>query len=195
MSPEPSLDETLDRKGMAKASNLDRQIWTTFFAVLTEQAKSLPSPDVLEFGFSESEQNIIVGLPLGTNVQTITNVRQGQEKFRKMVLSSYDEKCAITGISHSELLVAGHIRPWALDAENRMNPKNGICLNRLHDKAFEDGLITILPSGSIAYSAELNLDTKSRMILMNDTGVFNAPRRFRPDPVFLEYHRDVIFKP
>jgi putative restriction endonuclease len=143
---------------------------------------------------SDEEQDIIRRLPAGLNIPIIANVRQGQDKFRKIVLSSYDEKCAITGISNAELLVAGHIVPWAFDADNRMNPRNGICLNRLHDKAYEDGLITIMPNLTIAYSSKLNDATKQQIKVMNGSGVFKAPGRFPPDPIFLEYHRDIIFK-
>lgn len=189
-----SLDKTLDRKGLSGATIRDRRIWQAFFVDLTQQAKNLTSVRPLDLGFSDAEQDIIVGLPLGKNIPSITNIRQGQAKFREMVLTCYDQKCAITGISHSELLVAGHIRSWALDIENRMNPQNGICFNRLHDKAFEDGLITIMPDNTIAYSFQLNHETKTRMKLMNDTGMFTPPKRFKPNPEFLEYHRDVVFE-
>ena len=47
------------------------------------------------------------------------------------------------------MLVAGHIVPWAADAQNRLNPRNGIAINALHDKAFENGLLTITPDYTI----------------------------------------------
>ena len=39
--------------------------------------------------------------------------------------------------------VGSHIKPWAEDKSNRLNPHNGICLNSIHDRAFDRGLITI----------------------------------------------------
>ncbi len=40
-------------------------------------------------------------------------------------------------------LTASHIIPWAEDAQNRLNPKNGLCLNALHDRAFDRHLMWI----------------------------------------------------
>jgi putative restriction endonuclease len=196
MSNIASLDETLDRKGMANASNLDRRVWSKFFESLKTQASLLmPEPSAMPSNsFAEEDQEPIVGSMQGTNLPRITNVRQGQQFFREIVVSSYDERCAITGISQSEFLVAGHIRPWATDPENRMNPRNGLCLNRLHDKAFEEGLISISPEGAILYSKKLKPETREKMVRMNDSGQFTPPRRFKPDPIFLEYHRDVRFQ-
>lgn len=49
--------------------------------------------------------------------------RINQDVFRQMILSLYDNCCAITGINVRELLLASHIKPWAVDVENRLNPK------------------------------------------------------------------------
>ncbi len=191
-----SLDESLDRKGMANASKLDRKVWGNFFEGLKSWGGQLSSAiDVTPvLGFADNEQAILVGSPQGINLRRIANVRQGQDYFRRIILSSYDERCAITGIKQKEFLVAGHIKSWALDPENRMNPRNGICLNRLHDKAFEEGLFSIQTDGKIEYSRHLLPATRDKMIAMNDLGRFQEPRRFKPDPAFLEYHRDTIFQ-
>jgi putative restriction endonuclease len=196
MSNLASIDETLDRRGMANSSKLDRLVWQKFFDRLKSLGATLSPPqyDSPITGLSDNEQEIILGAPQGLSIQRIANARQGQEFFRRIVLSSYENRCAITGINQRELLVAGHIKSWSSDPENRMNPRNGICLNRLHDRAFEDGLISITPSGQIEYSRHLMPSTRDKMILLNDAGSFNQPIRFKPDPAFLEYHRDVIFQ-
>ena len=152
-----SLDESLNRKGMEKASKLDRRVWGNFFESLKNLGGQLSpaNEEPQAFGFSDTEQEILIGSPQGLNLRQIANVRQGQNYFRKIVLSSYDERCAITGIRQREFLVAGHIKSWAKDPENRMNPRNGVCLNRLHDKAFEEGLIAIRLDGEIEYSRHL----------------------------------------
>ena len=71
--------------------------------------------------------------------------RIGQYFFRISVLNSYGHRCYVTGLSKSDLLIASHIKPWKVSDEHteRTNPRNGICLNLLHDKAFDRGLITI----------------------------------------------------
>lgn len=51
--------------------------------------------------------------------------------------------CALCGISERDLLVAGHIAPWASNIENRLNPANGICFCVFHDRAFERGYVLL----------------------------------------------------
>ncbi len=192
MSNLASIDETLDRKGMSNSSELDRAVWSKFFNSLVESAKFLPDVNKTETaqGFAEDAQARFENLNTsGENILRITNTRQGQNIFREMVLASYDEKCAITGISQPSLLIAGHIRPWSFDKENRMNPRNGICLNRLHDKAFENNLIAVEDDGRIVYSTALDPVTTNKMRLMSMTGYFNFPSKFRPDENFLREHR------
>ncbi|MXX40146.1 MAG: HNH endonuclease, partial [Gemmatimonadetes bacterium] len=72
-----------------------------------------------------------------------TKTRIGQNFFRKAVLSAYNYRCCITGLSIPKLLVASHIVPWHIDSANRLNPRNGLALSVLHDKAFDLGMITI----------------------------------------------------
>ncbi len=41
-----------------------------------------------------------------------------------------------------ELLIASHILPWSGHEAERLNVRNGIALNRLHDAAFDQGFIS-----------------------------------------------------
>lgn len=63
----------------------------------------------------------------------------------------------MTGISISELLIASHIKPWKVsnNEDEKTNPRNGLCLNALHDKAFDRGLITIDKNYKIIVSSKL----------------------------------------
>lgn len=191
-----SIDDSLDRKGMANASALDRATWSAYFKDLAMQAAQLPSesetPAIPEM--DDHQQQPLLGIPDGVNVPRIVNVRQGQDFFRGMILSNYSERCAISDIEQPVFLVAGHIRAWSKDAENRLNPRNGICLNRLHDKAFEDGLIAIEDDGRVLYSKELKPVTRAKLEELGGEGRFRMPTKFRPDPLFLEYHRDCRFQ-
>src|SRR5690606_36917730 len=116
-------------------------------------------PGMNRFAF-ESEQQLaaIKGRDLVAEVLSdLPNIPEGKEKerlvrtrvnrgfFRKTILASYNNTCCITGLKMPEMLVAGHIIPWAEDEQNRMNPRNGLCINALHDKAFEVGLLSITP--------------------------------------------------
>jgi predicted restriction endonuclease len=188
-----SIDHSIPQRGMTNVSKLDRAVWFRFFQRLSETGSRLPdgqTVETVENAFADPDQsNYALPLGSGTDILQISSVRQGQQFFRTMVMANYERKCAITGIYQPELLVAGHIRLWASDRENRMNPRNGICLNRLHGKAFEDSLITIEDDGKILYSKRLNMDKIDKMRNMNDSGYFQFPRKFRPEPAFLAEHR------
>ena len=75
--------------------------------------------------------------------EVVVRTRVNQGLFRRMILARYHETCCVTGLAIPDLLVAGHIVPWAEAPEERLNPRNGLCLNPLHDRAFERGLMTI----------------------------------------------------
>lgn len=65
--------------------------------------------------------------------------------FRRSVLASYNFRCCFTNIAIPDLLIAGHIIPWSIESEHRTNPANSLCLNALHYKAFDKGLMIITP--------------------------------------------------
>ena len=78
-----------------------------------------------------------------------------------------------------------------------MNPRNGIAINALHDKAFENGLITITPDFRIKISETLlkNKNTKSieDYFLKYDNKEIILPSKFLPDEEFLKYHNEYRF--
>ncbi len=124
------------------------------------------------------------------NVISNVKTRIGQTKFSKQVKQIYNYQCAICGITETEFLVAGHISPWSEDKENRLNPKNGICLCSLHDKAFEHGYIGISDNMEILLNPKLSQDS----VLYKNLIKFNGkrcmvPKESRPDKRFLDLHR------
>jgi putative restriction endonuclease len=186
-----NLDDSLPRRGMANASSLDRKVWNDFFHSLSvagpelglqSTSSSLSAQDNKQSDYEYEEL-------IGQEAIRLGKIRLNQRLFRKMVLSSYDFRCAVSGISQPELLIAGHIKPWAEDPQNRLNPTNGICLNRLHDAAFEEGLITFDGDGSILYSRKLDHVSKDKLVAISVSDKLRLPRKFRPNPAFLDYHR------
>jgi len=136
--------------------------------------------------------------PEGKSREAIVKLRVNQLFFRNSVLASYDYRCCITGISVPELLVAGHIIPWAVNQKLRTNPANGLCLNALHDKAFDRGLMTITPDYEIRFSERLlekikNRDSDTLFIPYNGEKI-NLPQKFYPLKEFLDYHNQEIFQ-
>ncbi len=198
-----SFDPTLKARGIKGASNaskLDQEIWNEFYNhwdQLPFESEKLRAK-YLNQTVEELNEIDLDDLPKEgkTRIQTV-KVRVNQKFFRRMVLSSYDFKCCITSISNQELLVAGHIRPWGIDEKNRMNPQNGLSLNALHDKAFENGLITILPNLTIKVASILKKQKSESVrdyFLRYDNQPIQIPRRFIPAKEFLEYHNDERFK-
>lgn len=61
------------------------------------------------------------------NAKAEINIRLGQSEFRRKVLKNFNNQCCLTGITESNLLVASHIVPWAMDKLHRGNPANGLC--------------------------------------------------------------------
>lgn len=133
----------------------------------------------------------------GKERKSMVKVRVNQGFFRQSVLAAYDAKCCITGLAIPQLLCASHIVPWAADVHNRVNPRNGLCLNPIHDRAFDRGLITITPEYKIVVSRSIKLtrgDGAAKSFLLDYAGrSIRLPNRFRPDPAFLKYHNEKIF--
>jgi putative restriction endonuclease len=134
----------------------------------------------------------------GKERETVVRIRVNQNFFRATVLAAYSFSCCITGLSVVELLNASHIIPWSLNIENRVNPRNGLCLNAILDRAFDRGLLTILPNYTIKISAVLKKLSKNiavkDFLLRYDGLSIKRPERFLPDINFLFYHNEKIFK-
>ena len=199
-SLDPEITST-GRTGLTGASAADRAMWDEMqsdwdaFAVESERAILAVQPDEdLEDLPSEEDDDYS---SVGEDRTIITTTRVGQDFFRRAVLSAYSERCCITGLSVPSLLVASHIVPWRHDKANRVNPRNGLLLSALHDKAFDNGLVTIDDDMTIRVS---NLYTQrpdsyfAESIQHYHGHEINLPEKFTPNRDFLSYHREYIFQ-
>ncbi len=198
-----SLDPKLQQrgiKGLSNASKLDREIWREYMHNWDEQF--LEGEELLAKKKKTSViklNNIdLENLPVakGEERERLITVRINQSLFRRIVLSNYNHQCCITGINFTELLVASHILPWSKDAGNRLNPKNGLALNNLHDKAFDSGLITITEDLKIKISSKFYEGKEVQSIKDNfisfDGKFLSEPQKFYPDIEFLKIHNDTF---
>ncbi len=148
-------------------------------------------------GAESSRDEEISAMPTGgEDVLMETKTRRGQELFRAAVLSAYQNRCCITGVADARLLNASHIVPWREDPENRLNPRNGLCLNALHDRAFDRGLITFDADLRLLLSPQL-AQTQNPFVL-KAFGAYHGqqielPEKFTPDLVLMQHHRERIF--
>jgi putative restriction endonuclease len=132
----------------------------------------------------------------GKEVERLVKTRVNQNVFRDIILATYNNKCCITGIATTSLLVASHILPWAKDKGNRLNPSNGLCLNALHDRAFDNYLITISPKYKVQISKRLAAQKENKAVVDNfliyDGAEIALPERYMPEPKFLKQHNTLF---
>ena len=154
------LDPTLQSRGIAGASHGskgEQEIWDEFnqdwdkLSFESEQVLARLSGKSVE----EMANIDVSDLPHGKERETTVRVRVNQGFFRSSVLAAYSNRCCITGLAIPELLNASHIVPWSVDIRNRVNPRNGLCLNVLHDRAFDKGLLTITPDCNVKLSSSV----------------------------------------
>lgn len=197
------LDPELKKKGivgLGNGSKLDEIIWNEFNGnwdklafeseLLIAQFQNKTIEETIEFDFEN--------LPLGKEREALIKVRVNQSFFRSTILSSYNQKCCITGLSIPDFLVASHIVPWKKDEVNRLNPHNGLCLNSIHDKAFDRGFITITPDFTIKVSDYFKDYSKENAVLdlftKYESHPIILPDRFLPSRDFLDWHFTNIFR-
>lgn len=190
-------------KGLAGASARDREVWKEFHTdrvPMAAESEALWDARVARDGPREER----LGAPtqdasfLGpTETQRTATVRRAQGFFRRTVLAAYEERCCVSGIAVRELLVASHIVPWAESEADRVNPANGLCLSRLHDGAFDQGLVTFDEDHRLVLGRRLR-DHLTNAVLRESFERFageplRLPERCRPEERFLAFHREHRF--
>lgn len=188
------------RVGLKSASSADRAMWEemshdweNFSLQLKENLDALGLSDV------PPANNLIDGplesSPTGWDRTVTTTSRVGQTFFRAAVLSAYNHTCCITGLSVPQLLIASHIVPWRIDPANRVNPRNGLLLSALHDRAFDVGLLTINADMTVRVSPESPRDEFFASAVKAYEGCpIRMPEKFAPHPEFLQYHREYVYR-
>ncbi|MDB6063855.1 MAG: putative restriction endonuclease [Pedosphaera sp.] len=192
---DPSL-KTRGIRGNEHGAKGEEQIWKEF----------AQRPESLAF-----ESARLLAAHLGTSVEKVADIEQGdlppagierealvrlrvkQSFFRKRILSAYGFRCCVTGITVPSLLVASHIVPWAEDEAHRLNPQNGLCLNALHDRAFDRRLMWIDDGYIIRFSEKLLTELSGpegslKWLTSFEGKTLTIPKAFGPDPNLLLRH-------
>ncbi len=190
-------------KGLAGASALDRSAWEEFHAHLDEAVPA--SEEALRQLFRadpHAELTVIPteGIrvrkrpPTATETTATVKQRRGQEYFRDAVLNNFAGRCGVTGLAVRELLIASHILPWGIHPADRLNVRNGLCLSRLHDAAFDRYLITFDADLRLVLTPRLKEALSQRSVSEN-FGAYSGQRLLVPDDAalpdarFLAEHR------
>lgn len=200
-------------KGLSGASKQDREMWSEFRSDINElgpESEQLlhdlfttdndREVDFLERDKVRLQPSRRVPAPLGpTETTASVRVRRGQQFFRQTVLNAYGVRCCISGINVPRLLVASHIKPWRDFPNERLDPRNGLCLSSLHDAAFDAGLITLDEQLNVVLSKRLKSFFPQPSLEQNFMPFEGRPIRLpeklaEPDEEFLGYHRKEVFK-
>ncbi len=197
-----SLDPLHQARGVVGLKNrgpLEEQVWNRFHEnseAVAEEAESAYEQLLLA---EEPPKQVDIQPPSGpTEVTRTVQARRVQGFFRTAVLTSYGNRCALTGLAVPALLNASHIIPWSVSHERRADPSNGICLNALHDRAFDRGLITFDNELRLVVSQSLNNANQLGILADELTGLqgrrLHVPERFAPSIDSLAHHREHIFQ-
>lgn len=183
--------------GLGHTAKLDEVVWNKYYGhwdQLAYDAEIL----IAKLKNKELEQSLKIdlsNLPKGEERKQEVKRRINQTFFRDTVLSSYENKCCITGINNAKLLNACHIVGWSEDETNRTNPQNGLCLNVLFHKAYDENLIGISPDYEVFVSEDFfgaklkEVDSLTREYVMSyNKRKLIMPKRFLPDRDLLAMH-------
>lgn len=201
-----SLDPAMQGKGLKGASKADAEIILDFLLSPEQMIMNAEAAyDKLLRTASPTDRSGPPAEPFTYDFESLTKTervsqvktRIVQNFFRKAVISSYHNQCAVCSLSHTELLIASHIVPWSKKIESRADPSNGISLCSLHDKAFDLGFIGINLNHQIIISAFLRdkkIRTYEDMFFRFDNQKIHMPFRFSPNAEYLRWHYQNIFQ-
>lgn len=194
------LDPFLRRRAVSGATHgakAEVQIWEEFnndWERLSFESEQL----LKKFTGGSLAIEAATAFPEGKTRAAFVHARVNQGFFRAAVLAAYGSQCCITGLSIPQLLNASHIVPWTVDIKNRANPRNGLCLNAIHDRAFDCGLLTVTPELKVRVSPkvrETKRDASAEQFLLCYEGTsVRTPSRFVPETEFLLYHNEKVFQ-
>lgn len=198
-----AFDPLYQGKSLSNGSDMDRRVWERFYATgftdLSEAAEE--SRMRISTGQKRGASELFLDEG-GKTIMVQRAERANQDIFRGRVLTVYDSRCCITGIQSSDMLQACHIKPWSKCPENskeRLDPRNGLCLNVLHHKAFDDGLFTLDEKYRVELSPALDQIEKPEVIERyyrpyEGKAIEIDLKEYLPSEDYLDYHRKNIFK-
>lgn len=192
------VQQARDIKGMQHGAKGEEAVWAEFGR--DPEALVLECGRILALRLGKSLEELAEidtdDLPKeGVERQAMVRIRVNQSFFRKRILSGYEFRCCVTGLANPSLLTASHILPWAESKEHRLNPKNGLCLNALHDRAFDRHLMWIDDDNVIRFSRHIGNVKKQSIDPSEWLTIFEGRKlilteKFAPSAEFLKTHAE-----
>lgn len=192
--------------GLTHAGKTAKEIWDEFqnrwddlvqesTRILAEFSAPLPRKNLNGAGLREEE---IIAYPVGPSERLVpTSVRLFQAFFRRAVLASYQSSCCVCGLDLRPLLVASHIKPWAIEERGRSDPQNGLCLCAIHDRAFDRGFLSVSADYRVLVNTSVMSSTQPFVrtaLAMFHSEPLRMPLRFGPRAELLDWHRNNVFQ-
>ena len=142
----------------------------------------------------KAEKDVQAQQPKETAHQTeLRKARQGQGLYRDKLLAECPF-CPITMINDERLLIASHIKPWAVSNDDeKLDPKNGFMLSPLYDKLFDRGFMTFTDDRKIILSNWISPANKRRLGVSEGQFIQMLPLDIERQS-YLEFHRSSVFK-
>ena len=129
--------------------------------------------------------------PTETEKKAIIDSRIGQGVFREKLIKKW-RGCSVTGCNQIDILIASHIKPWAVSNNSeRLDVDNGLLLTPNLEALFDKGYITFSKSGVICISSEL---TENNNVLLGINKNMSLKSLNKNNQEYLNYHREYIFK-
>ena len=119
--------------------------------------------------------------------------RLGQGTFR-VAVQQIEPRCRVTGVSDPAFLRASHIKPWRVaDNRERLDGYNGLMLTPTVDHLFDQGYISFRQSGGLMYVSNVPAQIWTALHMPIDSA-FSVGQFHHGQQLYLEYHRDVVFR-
>lgn len=196
-SLDPDITASGRKGSLPNVSTNDRALWSEMHDDWERFANE--AQDALaSFGLTTDEESAPPPAGDGEDLLVACKERIEQRFFRNALLSAYDGRCCVTGLSNPHLLTASHIVPWRGDRKNRLNPRNGLLLSALHDRAFDTGLMSVADDYTVLVSSSVRSATEDRFLATTLSSChgrrIKLPTKFLPDPDLLAHHRRSVFR-
>lgn len=166
--------------------------WKLFadFEAISDKKAAL----VYTYGKKGEKISASVAVPKESSRQNeIRKARQGQGIYRDKLLSECPF-CPITMINDERLLIASHIKPWAVATDSeKIDPKNGFMLSPLYDRLFDRGLMTFTEDRRIVLSNWISPKNKERLGIKDGQFIQLLPLD-EDRQSYMQFHRASVFK-
>lgn len=203
------------RVGMKHGSKLDAQVWEWYeetpdafmeeclnllqnalWKANQDNFKPKPLASDRHSSLETAFKLLNIQAPEGKERTALTLQRVNQSYFRNSLMQNYLHTCCITGIQIPTLLIASHIKPWNVSTPvEKTAASNGLLLNAFHDRAFDQGLISIDDDYRIIvnHSKVRHSDANDKWIYDFEGRKITLPSVGQPSHEFIEYHHKYIF--